>query len=136
MNLRSDIARVPIAFAGAVIVTLSIIPVGHCIGLSIGLSTMGTCSSSIRGYLFFGGIVAAPASILFGIPIYVTFSKLGWLSWWQVTIGATSAAILAAVVIHLLDGTISLLDKMLMFGGFGAITGFIFWCFGLRHSAP
>ncbi len=136
MNQRNGQLIVAVAFLGAIFVSLLAIPVAHCVALSLGLSTFGSCSGSIRAYLVLGPIFALPAALLFGVPLYLLFRRLGWLSWWQVPLGAGLSGILAALALHLLDSTIYLPATLGLFGGLGILSGIAFWFFGLRRRVP
>jgi hypothetical protein len=97
---------------------------------------MGSCYGSIAGYLTLGAMFAFPACIIFGVPLFLVFRKLGWLSWWQVPIGAGFAGILAAFALHMLDATTYLSGSIELFGGLGALAGVVFWYLGLRRNEP
>ena len=136
MKPHSGTLTIPVAFVVAVIAALLVVPVTHCVALSVGASTMGTCSGSILGYMTLGAAIAFPASIVFGIPLFLALRRFGWLSWWQASLGAGSAGVLAALALHALDTTTYLLGSVELFGSLGAIAGVAFWYAGLRRSEP
>ncbi|AXA83671.1 hypothetical protein DCD74_02285 [Lysobacter oculi] len=136
MNKRHGILTTATAFIAAVVVALLAVPATHCVALAVGLSSRGTCAGTFVGYFAFGSIIAFPAALVFGVPLYLALRKLGWLSWWQVPIGAGLAGALAAVAFHAMDRTTNLLGMLGLCGGLGALAGIAFWYFSLRrHEA-
>lgn len=136
MKTDSGGLAISVAFIVAIVAALIVVPVTHCIAHGVGASTMDTCSGSILGYMTLGAAIAFPASIVFGVPLFLALRRLSWLSWWQSSLGASFAGVLAALALHALDATIHLLGSLELFGGLGAIAGIVFWYVGLRHGGP
>jgi hypothetical protein len=136
MNKSVGALTTALAFIAAVVVALAAVPMVHCVGLGVGLSTRGTCGGTLVGYFAFGSVIAFPVALVFGVPLYLAFRKMGWLRWWQAPIGACLAGALGAIALHALDRTTNLLGMLGMFGGLGALAGLAFWYFRLRRHEP
>jgi hypothetical protein len=69
--------------------------------------------------------------VLFGIPLIFLFIRKRWLSWWQVTLGATLAAGFLVTGYFLLSNWQHFLQSGLGITAYGllsgAISGLVFW---------
>jgi hypothetical protein len=70
-------------------------------------------------------------------PLFVLFSRLGWLRCWQVTGAGLICGLLLAVISILGDGLYSAIQapaNLTMFAGVGGVMAYGFWWFGLYRN--
>ena len=65
-------------------------------------------------------VFSYPLSLVAGIPAYFLFRYLGWLSLWSVVLASALLGGIVALTLLQLGGA-------LLFCGFGAATGLVFW---------
>ena len=109
-------------------------------------------SISWLGVLILSPIVTVPITLVLGVPTYLWFQRRGWLSWWQVSLGAACVGFIVGVAFAVASilGTPNLyyatasrfyvhsnailetVPYALFSGAFGAMVGLIFWLVASR----
>jgi len=76
-----------------------------------------------------GGLVAYPAAMVLGIPLFVLCRKRQWLRLWQVALGSTLVGAFSTVPFSLLNlkGLTVSLEYIPLFCGVGFVAGIAFW---------
>ena len=84
--------------------------------------------------LFYG----YPKALIFGIPAYLIFRRMGWFRWWRITLAGLAIGEIAPLLVLasiLLDGGFGndpslrreAIEVLAIGAGFGALSGFAFW---------
>ena len=138
----TEIARISLGFIFGPAVGLALLGVGWCVPRVIdqGAVTFGTCWGGGGVVLLVGGmgaLVAYPAMLLFGIPLFYLFRKRGWLTWWQVASGGILAGALSMLAFALYVGTVSgAFEYVVLFCGVGLCSGLAFWAIAVFRNRP
>ena len=74
-----------------------------------------------------GSLIAYSAMIVFGLPLFWLFWRENWLAWWQVSLGGLLVGLLAGGVLAAVVRTVN--AYVLLFGGVGLVSGFVFLSF-------
>lgn len=127
--MRINPLRIIVAFIAAVFIAIFSIPTMHCAALAIGLSSFGSCSTSMSGYFYYGMFFGLPPAALVGVPLFLFFRKRGWLNGWQVILGGGLAGVLFGLILGALDAFH--FGWAIILGAFGAFAGAAFWFIGL-----
>jgi len=136
----SELARVSLGFILGPAVGLALLGIGWCVPrvFEQGAVTFGSCWGSGDVVLFvgsMGALVAYPAMVLFGIPLFFLFRKRGWLTWWQVSLGGFLVGALSMLAFALYVGTLSGgLEYVLLFCGVGLCSGLAFWAIAVFRN--
>ena len=101
----------------------------------VGLVTSGLIAGSAVGLLLFGWLglmitlpLALATSIFVGAPAYFLLRRLGWLSWWQLTMAGS------ALVWPLAASGLPKWELAAAVTLTGAAAGFLFWLIGHRPN--
>lgn len=136
----TEISRVSLGFIFGPAVGLALLSMGWCVPgvLERGAVTFSSCWGSGGVVLLVGGtgaLVAYPAMVLFGIPLFFLFRKRGWLTWWQVSFGGFLVGALAMLAFSLYVGTVlGAFEYVVLFCGVGLCSGLAFWAIAVFRN--
>src|SRR5258706_1685550 len=136
----SELARVSLGFILGAAVGLALLGIGWCVPrvFEQGAVTFGSCWGSGDVVLFvgsMGALVAYPAMVLFGIPLFFLFRKRGWLTWWQVSLGGFLVGALSMLAFALYVGTLSgALEDVLLFCDVWMCSGLAIWAIAVFRN--
>lgn len=111
--------------------------VASILGLvSGGVSILPAVAYSFPIWLMFALPVAYSAAVILGIPAFLVFRRLGWLSRHGLLSGASGIGFLlgCAVAFIFVGEPLGFALTVLTFTSFGAASGYVFWW--LTHHAP
>lgn len=112
--------------------------VASVLGLaSGGFALLPAIAYSFPIWLMFALPVAYAASVILGIPAFLVFRRLGWLSRRGLLSGASGIGFLiggAVAYIFTPGEPLGFILTALTFTAFGAVSGYVFWW--LTHLAP
>lgn len=136
-----QLARITLGFIFTPVIALALTGVGVCavgVARSLGLNfslDVAQCTGQATFILAaFGSMVAYPAAVVFGIPLFLLFRRRRWLHWWQVPLGGVALGLMAAPVLYVLFGSTLVPIFVLMLTGL--IGGATFWALALYRSGP
>ncbi len=87
---------------------------------------------SAMGIVFAGLGFAYPTAILFGIPAYLVFKRLGWLRLWQLAIAGFCIGVLALDIYCYAVGARADMRSTAIYGAYGLLATSTFWLIALR----
>jgi hypothetical protein len=70
--------------------------------------------------------------IVFGLPLFGLFRRQHWLAWWQVSLGGLLVGLLAGSVLAAVTRAVNV--YVLLFGGVGLVSGYLFWVISVFHN--
>ena len=87
-----------------------------------------------------GAALSYPIALLLGLPLFMSFRRRGWLSWWQISLGGVLCA-LPLVLLYRHVGTPPHLEAFdwingLSLAGWGGFSGLSFWLLAVSGSTP
>ena len=136
-----QLARITLGFIFTPVIALALTGVGVCavgVARSLGLNfslDFGQCTGQAAFTLVaFGSMVAYPAAVAFGIPLFLLLRCRGWLQWWQVALGGVALGLMAAPVLYVVFG--STLVPIFVPALSGLIGGATFWALALYRNGP
>jgi len=97
--------------------------------LSGELSIKSFVGTFVITYMF-----SAAATVVFGVPLFLLFRRIGIITWWSVLVGGFLAGVLVSIVIRLPDSPNA--RDMLMDGPMAAASAFVFWLIWKRGRDP
>ncbi len=116
-----------------------IAPLAPCLVASIAVCFSRGDLAAIPIAMFLYALFAYPFSLVFGVPIYLLFSRLGYISMWQVVVAGTILGFISGATLPFIMGVewkgamdSDLISTALLFAIFGAITAWAFWWVALR----
>lgn len=90
----------------------------------------------LRHSLIVGSIYGAftwGAALLLGLPVFTSFSRRGWTSWWQYVILGVVIGVLVLLLIFLAHGRFIFDSRVfLIFIAAGVVTASAFWFIAVR----
>ncbi|MEW5823979.1 MAG: hypothetical protein AB1766_06485 [Pseudomonadota bacterium] len=107
--------------------------------VSGGFSLLPAVAYSFPIWLMFALPVAYGASVIFGIPSFLIFRRLGWLSRSGLLVGASGIGFLMGCVIAYVFAAgepLGFVLTALTFTVFGAVSGYVFWWFVSHAPNP
>ena len=108
-----------------------------CTFVGIGARSLSTNAECLAGgvavYAGGGSIVAYAGVIVFGLPLFGLFRRQNWLAWWQVSLGGLLVGVLAGSVFFAVTRVVN--AYVLLFGGVGLVSGFLFWLVAVFHNS-
>ena len=130
--------RVIIAFIAAATVAVLAMPLGFCATQLFGVNTGGgSCYEAISFFSWYGFIIAVPASLVLGGPLFFVFYRLAWLRWWQVGLGGALIGLAVALILPLTDTGFVWYKFGVLSVPLGFISGLAFWFVGVfRNLGP
>ena len=136
-----QLARVTVGFIFTPVIALALTGLTVCgagVARSLDLnfsSNVVECTGQAAFILAaFGSMVAYPAAVVLGVPMFLVFRRRGWLSWWQVSLGGTGLGLIAAPVLQVVFGsTLVPIFVLMMIGLLGGMT---FWLLALHRNGP
>lgn len=130
--------RVILAFFAAAAAAVLAMPLGFCAVLLVGVDTGGgSCSQAISFFSWYGFIIALPAALVLGGPLFFVFHRLALLRWWQVALGGALIGLAAALVLPLLDSGFVWYKFGALSAPLGFLSGLVFWLVGVyRNLGP
>jgi hypothetical protein len=79
-------------------------------------------------------VIALPLVLLFGLPLFLLFSKMRIFSWWGSILGGLFGGVL---ILGLVGGRYNLRGfPLLLYGAVGAVTGLAFWAVVMLGPEP
>jgi hypothetical protein len=114
--------------------------VASILGLaSGGLALLPAVAYSFPIWFMFALPVAYGASVFLGIPAFLGFRRLGWLSRSGLLAGASGIGFLMGCVIAYVFASgepLGFVLTALPFTAFGAVSGYVFWWLAIRAPNP
>ena len=127
--------RVIVAFLAAAAVAVWAMPLGFCAALVVGLNTGGgSCPEALSFFAWYGLVIAVPASLVLGGPLFFLFNRFGWLRWWQVALGGALIGLSAALLLPLTDNGFVWFKFAALSVPLGFLSGLVFWLVGVYHN--
>jgi hypothetical protein len=135
----NQLLRLALGFWLGPAVGLVLLTIVWC-GLAPIRQSFSLCWSGGAAILMIGGIgafFAYPATLLFGVPLFIAFRRRGWLQWWQVGVGGIAVGVLSTIAFIVYAGALSEVFTYLpLFCGVGVASALIFWAIAVfRNSA-
>jgi hypothetical protein len=133
----SQIARVTLGFVISPAVGLLALTLAWC-GVAGGDATFAACWSGGAAFLIIGGVgalVAYPAALLFGLPLFLYCWRRGFLNLWQIEFAAFLIAVLSTLGLALWNGSTGAIQYLPLSCGVALVTGLAFWAIAVRGNA-
>ena len=87
-----------------------------------------------------GLCLSYPAALLFGVPLFLGFRRMGWLAWWQMSLGGLLCTVPLLLLYWQMGAPPHLggfdLFNALVLEGWGAFAGFSFWLMAIAGTTP
>jgi len=87
-----------------------------------------------------GLCLSYPAALLFGVPLFFGFRRLGWLAWWQMCLCGLLSTLPLVLLYWQLGapphlGAFDPLNAVVL-AGWGGFTGLSFWLLAISGTTP
>ncbi len=102
------------------------LPIGICFAILFGSVRIGMVAQ----------VAASGLTLALGLPIYLFFRRMGWLTLWQSVLAGACLGLIAGLILHLFlnPGASVQLINIVAFPGIGALVAGIFWLSAIKGT--